>query len=316
VRVFLVISFLALPVLLVEVLLHACLGGLERWRRLALARAIPFAVSFVAVVALYAAHDLTVGRAAGFAILGSVLAIVPALGLLREQGWPVFRARLAGEGIGFGLRAWLGEIALIANTRLDQLLMIALVSPRQLGLYVVATTLGGIVSTLTIGALAPPLMVRIAAGERGLLPQALRITLAATALCNAGLVLATPFLLPALFGAGFRDAVWMAIVLLAAALPFSGARVLSAALQADGAPLLPTVGEAIAIVVTVAGLLLFLRPLGGLGAALVSLAAYTASFAFQLTMARRRLGVGLREMLLPVPADLRWARGLIAHSRT
>jgi Na+-driven multidrug efflux pump len=55
---------------------------------------------------------------------------------------------------------------------------------------------------------------------------------------------------------------------------------------------------------------LLLGPLGGLGAAVVSLVAYTASFVFQLVMARRRIAAPLRAYLVPSRSDLRWARGL------
>jgi hypothetical protein len=62
------------------------------------------------------------------------------------------------------------------------------------------------------------------------------------------------------------------------------------------------------------GLAVLLRPLGGLGAAIVSLAAYSASFAFQLIMARRRIDAPLSAYLLPSRVDLRWARNLLTHA--
>jgi hypothetical protein len=57
-----------------------------------------------------------------------------------------------------------------------------------------------------------------------------------------------------------------------------------------------------------AGLAVALRPWGGVGAAVVSLVSYSASFLYQLVMAGRRLGEPLRHFLLPVTADLRLAR--------
>jgi O-antigen/teichoic acid export membrane protein len=134
---------------------------------------------------------------------------------------------------------------------------------------------------------------------------------AATIGLNVMLALVTPTLVSVLFGPAFRDADPMALILLAAAVPQAGASVLSSALQADGAPLIPSVGEGIALVVTVAGLIVLLRPLGGVGAAVVSFAAYSASFVFQLVMARRRIQVPLREFLLFSAEDVRWARSLL-----
>jgi O-antigen/teichoic acid export membrane protein len=302
-----------MPIVMAGGLLASGLGALERWRRVVATRLIPFAVAFAAIVVLYAVGRLTVATAAAFTLLGALLSLLPGLSLLTEAGRPVFRIALAREGVAFGLKSWVGGLAMIANARLDQLLMITVVAPRELGLYAVATTLAG-ASNLATGALAPPLMTRVAAGQTHLLPQALRITLAATVALNVALGLATPTLLPALFGPEFHGAVAMAIVLLAASVPFAGASVLSSALQADGAPLIPSLGEGIALVVTVVGLAVLLRPLGGLGAAIVSLAAYSASFAFQLIMARRRIDAPLSAYLLPSRVDLRWARNLLTHA--
>ena len=250
------------------------------------------------------------GTAAAFTILGSLLVLVPALPLLAAGGGPVFRFKLATEGVRFGLKSWLGDLAQLANVRLDQFLMIAVVAPRELGLYAVAASLSG-ASTIVSGALTPPLMTRVAAGETHLLPRAVRIVIVVTVSCNLVLGLVTPILLTVLFGPQFRGAISMTLVLLVANVPLVAAGVLSAGLQADGAPMIPSVAEGIALMITVVGLATLLSPLGGLGAAIVSLAAYSASFLLQLVFAQRRSAVPLREFLVPTRADLRWAFELL-----
>jgi O-antigen/teichoic acid export membrane protein len=190
--------------------------------------------------------------------------------------------------------------------------MITLVPPRELGLYAVATTISWAFGPLA-GAVSPPLMARIGSGERHLMPQAVRMTVSMTVVINLGLALVTPILLTVLFGPEFRAATPMAIVLLGASVPLAGATVLSTALQADGAPLIPTIGEGIALVITVVGLVVLLRPLEGLGAAIVSLAAYSASFLFQLVMAKQRVPAPLSAYLLPSRADGYWLRNRITE---
>lgn len=309
VRAFLIVGFLAMPLVIVGNLLITCLASLERWRALFVTKVTPFAVALLATVALYLDGRLTVATAATAAIAGSLLAAVPALPLLRA-GRLVFQGSLARTGLSFGMKSWIGGLAQMANARLDQLLMITLVAPRVLGLYAVATTISG-ASSLAAGALGPPLMARTAAGEVHLMAQAVRIMLAATVALNVILALITPLLLSVLFGPQFVDAYPMALILLAAQVPLSAAEVLSTALQGHGAPLIPTIGEGIALVITVAGLAVLLGPLGGEGAAIVSLAAYAASFLFQLVMARRRTRITLTEFLVPTRADVNWARGRI-----
>jgi O-antigen/teichoic acid export membrane protein len=312
VRTFLIVGLMATPVVMLVLLLSASLTALERWRAVIAVNMIPFAVTFVGTVVLFATGHLTVATAAAATIIGSLLAIVPGLPLLGVAARrPVFRLSLVRGGLGFGLKSWLGGLAQTANARADQLLMITLVPPRQLGLYAVATTISmGYV--LVSGAVAPPLMARIAAGERHLLPQAVRMTVMLTLGLNLAVACITPILLSVLFGPQFSGAVPMAFVLLGASVPLAGAGVLSSALQADGAPLVPSVGEAIALVITGVGLVLLLPPLEGIGAAIVSLAAYSASFLYQIVMAGRRVGVPLRWFVIPCRADVLWARSVVA----
>jgi O-antigen/teichoic acid export membrane protein len=271
---------------------------------------IPFAVPFVAIVALYAAGRLTVATAAAATIGGSVLAFVPGVPLLSGIRRPAFRPWLTRAAFAFGVKSWVGGLAQTANARLDQVMMITLVPAQQLGLYAVATTISGTYGLVT-GALTPPLMARIGAGERHLIPDAVRLTVMLTVVLNVGLAVITPVLLAVLFGPQFDDAFPMTLVLLGAAVPLAGASVLSSALQADGAPAIPSVGEGLALAITVVGLLVLLAPLQAMGAAIVSFAAYGASFLFQLLMARRRLGAPVRAFLIPYRTDVRWALKLI-----
>jgi O-antigen/teichoic acid export membrane protein len=315
VRTFLIVGFLMTPLVLFNLLLSSSLAALERWHGVVAMNVIAVAVPFAATVVLFAIGRLTVGTAASASIAGSVLAVIPGLPLLASVDRPVVRPSLARAAAGFGLKSWPGGLAQTANARLDQLLMITVVSPRQLGLYAVATTISS-ASLLPAGALSPPLMSRIAAGHTYLMPQAVRMTIAVALGMSLAIAVVTPTVLGALFGPRFHAAVPIAMVLLAASVPLAGAIVLGTALQADGAPLIPSAAEMIALVITVVGLIVLLAPLQAMGAAYVSVAAYGASFLFQLGMARRRLGVPLSQFLLPSRADVHWARGVLGRAAT
>ena len=155
----------------------------------------------------------------------------------------MFRISLAREGITFGLKSWLGGLAQMANARLDQLLMITAVPPRQLGLYAVATTIAE-GSGLVTGAISPPLMTRVSSGEIDLMARAVRITVILTIGLNIVFAVATPALILVLFGSDFRAAIPITMVLLVASVPLGAGMVLSTALQADNAPVIPSVAEA------------------------------------------------------------------------
>ena len=310
VRTFLIVGFACMPIVLISMLLASSSAALERWRAVVAINAIPFATVFVAVVVLYATGELTVATASAANIAGSLLALVPGMPLLARIRRARFRWALTREAISFGTKGWVGGLAMLANLRLDQFMMITAVSPRELGLYAVAVTIAG-ASGLVTGALAPPLATRVASGQTHLITQAVRVTIAGTVALNAALALVTPVLLTVLFGPRFSGAIPMALILLVAQVPFSGASVLSTALGADGAPLIGSVAEGIALIVTVVGLIVLLKPFGGVGAAIVSLAAYSSSFSYQLFMARRRTGARLAEFIVPTRADLSWAQSLI-----
>jgi O-antigen/teichoic acid export membrane protein len=309
VRTYLVIGFLMMPLMLLGTLLTDSLVALQRWWAVATSTVLGFGIPFVGTVVLYALGDLTVGWASALTIASLLAGALPAIPMLLELARPVFRLQLVREGLSFGLRSWFGGLALLANIRLDQLLMIPLVSPRILGLYAVAGTLAGATGLFT-QALGQPVIARVAAGDRMLMVRAVRVALPAGIVMNLALAAVTPLLLTTVFGHAFQAAVPMAWLLLLGMVPFGTASVLSTALQADGAPQIPSIAEAIALVVTVPGLILLLRPLGGIGAAIVSDVAYTTSFVYQVRAASRRIGVPVSGFLVPTRDDVEWASRL------
>lgn len=313
VHTFLLIGFLLMPVSLVGGILFSMLSGLELWRHLILTKLAPTVIMLLGVAGLYAVDELTVSTAAGLTLAGGLVSIVPSLQVLRNGGPIRFIGSVVREGLVFGSKTWAGSIAFIANQRLDQLLMIGLVAPSELGLYAVSVTIAS-VPTLLTGALGPPLITRIARGDHHLAGQALRVTLAGMAALNLTIAALLPWAVPFLYGEGFGGVVEITLVLLVAAIPLGGVAVLGAALIAEGSPGVPSLGEGAAIIVTVPGLLLLLPQFGAIGAAVASLAAYSVSFVIQLLVARRRFGGKLTDFLLVKRSDVAWALALLPAS--
>jgi O-antigen/teichoic acid export membrane protein len=309
---YLLVAFAMLPWGLVATVLVSVSSGLERWGVVIASRLIPPLTAVAALGFLYVAGALTVQSAAIVAFAGGFASTLPLLGLLRRRRLR-FDFAVIRSGARFGTKAWVGGLANLSNARLDQLLMIPLVSPRQLGLYAVAVSLASFTGALTAG-LGPPLFTRVAAGETELAARALRVTLGIVAVVSACAAAATPFLIELLFGSSFSDAIGMAWILLAAGLPLAGATVLSQALTAAGRPGVPAIGEILALVVTVGGLVVLLPPLAGIGAALVSLGAYSVNFLVQLVVAAGEFRVGARDLLIVRRADLEWGWGLARSS--
>lgn len=306
---FLLIGFATLPIVLVGTMLMGVCTGLERWRLVIAARLVPAGLIVAALVVLFVTDTLTVGSAATVYIVAAVITVLVVAPVLRGQRFR-FDLGVVKAAIPFGAKACAGTTADLANARLDQLLMITLVAPRELGLYAVAANIGTF-GTIISGGISPPLLARISAGEVELAPRALRTMLFVLAVSTAMFAAATPIVLDVLFGPEFVDATGPAWLLLAAGVPLAGAAVLTATLQGVGRPGLPSVGQTVALGITVPGLLLLLPSMGIMGAAIVSLVAYTANFLVLLVATIRVCELSASELLVPKTADLTWFRELV-----
>jgi O-antigen/teichoic acid export membrane protein len=302
VRIALLVALLAMPLLLWGQLLLGVANGRQNWRAVLGARLAPAAVALVGTTTLYALGALDVAWASGLVVAGTFAAILPTLRIGENTGRLALRWRLLRSSLRFGLPAWLWQTSTLTNARLDQLLMVTLTSASQLGLYAVAVSMAGVLSVFA-GALGPALLPRVAQGEEALAGRVCRMSLLISTLGAAVLASLCPLALPLLFGARFNAAVPMALILIAASVPNAGTQVLTSALLAADRPRVVALAEGSSVVVTVAGLLLLLGPLGGVGAALVSTAAYTLTFVILLWGARRRFALSWRELLVASPRE-------------
>ena len=148
---------------------------------------------------------------------------------------PHFERRVARGALAYGARAWGGGISVAVNTRLDQLLMVRMVSSDVLGLYAVAVTVAALVPS-AVSSLTGLLLPRVARGDADLMRRSLRVLILVLVLCVAGVAAVTPILLPLLFGRAFDGAVSMALILLVASVPFAAASHLAPGLAALGFP--------------------------------------------------------------------------------
>lgn len=290
------IGLILLPVALVVNLLTDVLWGQERWWSVIAVRLVGPVGLVVTTPLLYLTGNLTVETAAGLAIVVSVLPLPFLLSVLPGARRPHVDGSLMGEAVGFGLRAWPGSLSDLANQRLDQLLMIPLLPPRELGLYAVATTVAA-VGTAPGGAVAAVIFPRIAGGHIHVLGPAFRVTVLFLALTQLSVALLVPFVLPVLFGASFEESIPLIFTLLPALLMTAVSPVLAHALAGSGYPGAGSVAQLIGLICTVVGLGISLPTLGATGAAITSLVAASAVLGTLLRAIRRDLAIPLRDFL-------------------
>jgi len=242
-------------------------------------------------------------------IFGVVLALAAALGLLAWRVGPGWRWNPAACAalLRFGWRSHLSSLTSYVNQRSDQLLLSLFVAPHDLGLYVVAVALAtatgffpqavGIVTMATGSNLGP-------AEARRVIARSFRLTLAALSPGCAAVYVLCPWLIGLAYGPAYASAVTACRILLPGTVALGLNQVLYDGARALERPALPSYAEGLSAVVTALGLILLLPRFGFLGAAVASTAAYTASLAFMLQLARARLQLGVRELLgvFPSPA--------------
>jgi O-antigen/teichoic acid export membrane protein len=202
-------------------------------------------------------------------------------------------ARLGRTTLWYGVRGQGATVATHVNARLDIAMLPAFIAPAGVGLYSVATSVSLIVYQLsnTFAGLVLP----AAAGdpERGKLKVvgSLYATLVVATAFAIVLALFAPFLLGLVYGEEFREAAEPLRLLLPGAVLFAGASILSAGVYAAGRPFTATLTQLVGVLVTVVGLLVFLRNGGITAAALVSTAAYGTVFVVTLFAYKRLSGM-------------------------
>jgi O-antigen/teichoic acid export membrane protein len=211
--------------------------------------------------------------------------------------------KLAPEMLRYGLPSAVTSIPLSINLRLDQLLIIAFLPARLLGLYVVAVSWSSGVAPL-LQALGIVVFPHVSA-ERDidrqghLLATALQSGLLVAVATSVPFMLFAPIGLPLVFGSGFAPSIPSALVLVPAGAILSWARIAEAGLQGLGRPTIVLIAEGVAAAVTVAALPMLLHMDGILGAAIASVLGYSTIAIFAVFIIGRTTHQSVRSLIIP-----------------
>jgi len=193
----------------------------------------------------------------------------------------------------YGLPAAGAVLPQILNLRLDQLIMAAFLSPRSLGLYVVAVAWSSAVNPVLF-AIGMVVLPRVAGSgdsvmRDAVLVRAVRVGAWAAIVTVAAVAAVTPIGVGLLFPHDFTDAVPAAVVLVFAGGLFGFNFILAEATRGLGRPKVTLYAEVVGLGVTAVTLAALLHPLGIVGAALSSVAGYGAVTVMLLRDLRRQV---------------------------
>ena len=216
--------------------------------------------------------------------------------------------------IKFGLPSALSGVPQTLNLRLDQILMAALLPAKLLGLYAVAVAWSGMMSPLlqAVGAVIfPHIASRASSDEQsGVILRIMRLAIPLALVLAGGLALVTKWSLPLVFGHSFEASIPSALILVAAGAVLSVAQLLEEGLRGMGSPMSILWSELGGLIVTVVSLVLLLRPMNIVGAAISSLLGYTTVCGLLLLHLSWLTGSSVWCTFVPTLSELHqgWAR--------
>jgi O-antigen/teichoic acid export membrane protein len=212
-------------------------------------------------------------------------------------------AHLAPEMLRFGLPSVLTSIPQTVNVRFDQLLIVAFLPARSLGLYVVAVSWSGAVAPLlqAVGIVLFPHVSAERDPERqgSMLATALQGGTLVGLATSVPFMLLAPFGLPFVFGSSFKPSVASAIVLVPAGAVLAWEGIAEEGLRGLGRPTIVLIAEAVGAVVTLGTLPVLLHTHGIFGAAVASLLGYSTVAIFLLVVISRSTHQSVRSLVIP-----------------
>ena len=212
--------------------------------------------------------------------------------------------RLIHNLFSYGVRNHLGSISNMLNQRMDQMLMAVVLTPAELGWYVVAVSSSGFVK-LVAKALSIFTFPQIANTQkkddnRRVIILYSRLNITGTLLLGGGLMLVIPFVVPLIYTPAFAPSIIPAEILVVATIFLSIGQNWAAAFQGDGQPIMLAKAEGISLLVTLIGLAVLLPTFSIIGAALASLLAYGTSAIFLLIQIQKNWDIKKTTLLMPL----------------
>jgi O-antigen/teichoic acid export membrane protein len=281
--------------------------GVDKWHRINSEKVLTGFSRLGAILFLLARDELTLVNAFlvyMFAPIVGYFSYLPTSRFRRERSSDSYNQQ---KFLSFALRVWMGSMAGILLSRLDQVLMITLSSDHELGLYSTAATVADIPLVVT-GALASVLLTwegKTPSAERG--AKVSRVTLGVV---GGGALLSSATAIwwfPAVFGSDFEPGTAALVVLVLSMAGGAPGSIAGSIMTARGHPAARSRSIVIALIVNVILLIALAPVLGALGASLATAAGQACATILSLLQLRRLCGVRVSDMVLVTWDDIIWA---------
>jgi O-antigen/teichoic acid export membrane protein len=208
----------------------------------------------------------------------------------------------------------LGTFGGLIVIRLDQVLMVSLTTHAELAYYAVAASLAEL--PLTVVGASHDLAFSLAAEREDpqIVARYCRLTIIACGVMCLLSGLATPLMLPLLFGKSFTPAVLMVEILLAGTMGRAVTTVIGAGLMTTGKTLLRSSIQLGGAALTAVLLFVLVPHWGGIGAAWVTTLTFALLASASTLVYVRSAALSFRQCLVPTAADVRYVKDAVRAS--
>ncbi|HUN62716.1 MAG TPA: polysaccharide biosynthesis C-terminal domain-containing protein [Candidatus Sulfotelmatobacter sp.] len=304
---------ISIPVAIVFNYLIALLTGLEQFRGRAVTAILQSAVGLLAFLLLVAIHRRSAASRIWGNWIGLAASALFAVLLLRKIAlsvdWKSITPRFDREvrsALLVGLYGNFGNVASLFTYRLDVFVVNYFLDPTQVGLYAVGVTVSESLWQIpqAVATAVFPRTARTVDGDAASFTcLLLRQVLLLSCISGAALAVASPVLIPAVFGRRFAPSVPVIWWLLPGTIALGLGKIAASDLAGRGKTGYSSVSAIVALLLTLTLDLLLIPRMGIQGAALASSLAYMANSTLLLAATRFELKVRWSALLLPSLAE-------------
>lgn len=308
-------SFFITPTLIVGVLAAAA-AALRRWTLIAIQSLLASVLAVVATVVLVTIGSLTV-TSATFTLaaspLAGALAYLPLVSALRLPA-SADTVHIKSLGLAkYSGTVWAGTLGAIVLDRVDQVVMTAISTPIQLGLYSVAVGVGELPNVVSYAFLNVLMPEETALPDSARLEETARVSTLLVALVCACVAAVAPFLLGPVFGGGFRRSYPALLAILGSWIVSNPGAVASVGLRARGRPGAGSLAMAVGVATSLPTLVVLAPGMGALGAGIATIVGQVTACLVELAAASRYIGLSPVALAIPRMSDaVLLGRGLMS----
>lgn len=307
------VSFALIPMLVLGGV-RGYAAGRSAWRMIAIERTLGAAIRLVLVIGFAVADSLTVVTASVSIAVSAFVGAIAYLPIVSQRHLPpTGPTQGARDLLGYGSRIWIGSLAGVFLSRLDQTLMIPLSSTYELGLYAVAVSVSEVTLVFNSAVRDVIFSQESARADLKRLALAARVSTMLTVVMAGVVGVASWFFLPTLFGAEFEAASAIVLILLLGIVLGNPGSVAGAGLSGRGRPELRSYSLIVACMVNVAVLVALVPTWGAAGAAVATVVGNVVAGYLNVFWIKQKFGGTMLEFLIIGPADLKESVRLVSH---